>query len=59
LVSCFPDLAGGTARCPSDCDHLDPSVCELDNWVAEGHASALRLDSMRRLLVTRDESDLA
>jgi ribosome biogenesis GTPase len=54
LVSCFPDLAGGTALCPTDCDHLDPSVCELDSWVAGGHASAERLDSMRRLLVTRD-----
>jgi ribosome biogenesis GTPase len=54
LVSCFPDLAGGPALCPSDCDHLDPTVCELDNWVAAGHASPLRLDSMRRLLVTRD-----
>jgi ribosome biogenesis GTPase len=54
LVSCFPDLAGGTAWCPSDCDHLDLSVCELDNWVAAGHASPQRLDSMRRLLVTRD-----
>lgn len=54
LVSCFPDLAAGTVNCPSDCDHLDPSVCELDAWVAAGHASAERLDSMRRLLVTRD-----
>jgi ribosome biogenesis GTPase len=54
LVECFPDLTGGTALCPTDCDHLDPSVCELDNWVAAGHASAERLDSMRRLLVTRD-----
>jgi ribosome biogenesis GTPase len=56
LVECFPDLAGGTALCPSDCDHLDTSVCELDNWVAAGHASAQRLDSLRRLLVTRDET---
>jgi ribosome biogenesis GTPase / thiamine phosphate phosphatase len=54
LVECFPDLAGGTALCPTDCDHLDPTVCELDNWVAAGHASPQRLDSMRRLLVTRD-----
>jgi ribosome biogenesis GTPase / thiamine phosphate phosphatase len=58
LVESFPDLAEGTQRCPSDCDHLDPDVCELDVWVAEGHASAERLDSLRRLLVTRDESAL-
>lgn len=54
LVSCFPDLAGGTALCPTDCDHLDPEVCELDAWVAGGHAAPERLDSLRRLLVTRD-----
>jgi ribosome biogenesis GTPase len=59
LVECFPDLVGGTAMCPSDCDHIDTSVCELDAWVAAGHATAQRLDSLRRLLVTRDESDLA
>jgi ribosome biogenesis GTPase len=54
LVTCFPDLAPGTAECPGDCDHLDPSVCGLDAWVAAGHASAERLDSLRRLLTTRD-----
>lgn len=54
LVECFPDLAGGTAACPTDCDHLDPEVCELDAWVSAGHATADRLDSLRRLLVTRD-----
>jgi ribosome biogenesis GTPase len=55
LVECFPDLAAGTAQCPSDCDHLEPTVCELDAWVAAGHAAAERLESLRRLLVTRDE----
>jgi ribosome biogenesis GTPase len=54
LVECFPDLVGGTAFCPSDCDHIDTSVCELDNWVATGRASPERLDSLRRLLITRD-----
>lgn len=54
LVECFPDLIGGTAACPSDCDHLDPDVCELDAWVSAGNATADRLDSLRRLLVTRD-----
>jgi ribosome biogenesis GTPase / thiamine phosphate phosphatase len=53
LVSCFPDLAGGVADCPGDCDHLDPEVCCLDEWVAAGHAAADRLDSLRRLLVSR------
>jgi ribosome biogenesis GTPase len=54
LVSCFPDLAPGTAECPGDCDHLDPEVCALDEWVATGHAAEVRLDSLRRLLVARD-----
>jgi ribosome biogenesis GTPase / thiamine phosphate phosphatase len=54
LVECFPDLAPGTAACPSDCDHLDTEVCELDAWVSDGHSTAERLDSLRRLLVTRD-----
>jgi ribosome biogenesis GTPase len=53
-VSCFPDLAPGTAECPGDCDHLDPEVCALDEWVATGHAAEVRLDSLRRLLVARD-----
>jgi ribosome biogenesis GTPase len=57
LVTCFPDLSGGTAQCPSDCDHLDPTVCELDAWVAAGHAHPERLDSLRRLLVSRAEAD--
>lgn len=54
MVACFPDLAGGVANCPTDCDHLDLEVCELDAWVAAGHAAPERLDSLRRLLVTRD-----
>jgi ribosome biogenesis GTPase / thiamine phosphate phosphatase len=53
LVSCFPDLAGGAAECPGDCDHLDVEVCCLDEWVEAGHAAADRLDSLRRLLVSR------
>jgi ribosome biogenesis GTPase len=54
LVGCFPDLVGGTADCPGDCDHLDPEVCCLDEWVTLGHADPDRLDSLRRLLVSRD-----
>lgn len=56
LISCFPDLAAGTVNCPNDCDHLDLQVCELDAWVRDGHASPERLDSLRRLLITRDET---
>ena len=53
LVRCFPDLLPGTNECPTDCDHLDPEVCCLDEYVAAGHAHPERLDSLRRLLVSR------
>ena len=53
LVRCFPDLAPGTAECPGDCDHLDDDVCCLADYVAAGHAHPERLDSLRRLLVSR------
>ncbi len=54
LVRAFPDLAGGVAECPTDCDHIDSTVCGLDAWIATGHAHAERLDSLRRLLHARD-----
>lgn len=53
LVRCFADLAPGTTACPTDCDHVDPEVCELDAWVTAGHAHPERLDSLRRLLENR------
>ncbi|RAY13410.1 ribosome small subunit-dependent GTPase A [Actinomadura craniellae] len=54
LVAAFPELAEGAVHCPPNCDHLQPD-CALDNWVAQGHASPGRLDSLRRLLAGRDE----
>jgi ribosome biogenesis GTPase / thiamine phosphate phosphatase len=53
LVRCFPDLVPGTDECPTDCDHVDVEVCCLDDYVAAGHAHPERLDSLRRLLVSR------
>lgn len=53
LVRCFPDLMPGADECPTDCDHLDQEVCCLDEYVAAGHAHPERLDSLRRLLVSR------
>lgn len=53
LVHCFPDLVPGTDECPTDCDHLDVGVCCLDEYVEAGHAHPERLDSLRRLLVSR------
>jgi ribosome biogenesis GTPase len=54
VVEAFGDLAEGTAECPPGCDHLSPG-CALDEWAAEHHAQA-RLDSLRRLLRSREET---
>ena len=52
VVEAFGDLAEGAAECPSGCDHLSPT-CRLDDWARQHHAEA-RLDSLRRLLRSRD-----
>jgi ribosome biogenesis GTPase len=54
VVEAFGDLAEGTAGCPPGCDHLSPG-CALDEdeWAREHHAEA-RLDSLRRLLRSRE-----
>jgi ribosome biogenesis GTPase len=54
VIDSFEDLAEGSAeRCPPHCDHLQ-AACGLDAWVEEGHASRARLDSLRRLLSSRE-----
>ncbi|MGI5167693.1 ribosome small subunit-dependent GTPase A [Spirillospora sp. CA-253888] len=54
VINAFEDLAEGAAeRCPPQCDHLQAD-CGLDAWVADGHASRARLDSLRRLLRSRE-----
>jgi ribosome biogenesis GTPase len=55
VVEAFGDLAEGTAACPPGCDHL-PQGCALDEWAATHQAKA-RLDSLRRLLRSRDFAD--
>jgi ribosome biogenesis GTPase len=57
LIEAFGDLAEGTANCPPGCDHLSPG-CALDDWAAVHHAEA-RLDSLRRLLRSRESPDPA
>ena len=54
VAEAFGDLAEGTAGCPPGCDHLSPG-CALDDWAREHHAEA-RLDSLRRLLRSREDS---
>jgi ribosome biogenesis GTPase len=56
VLRAFPDLAAGTDACPRACDHLSEH-CALDAWVADGHAEAVRLASVRRLLHAREGAD--
>lgn len=57
VVAAFGDLAEGTAACPPGCDHLSPD-CALDEWAAgHGRQAAARLDSLRRLLRSRESAD--
>jgi ribosome biogenesis GTPase len=55
VVEAFGDLAEGTAGCPRGCDHLSEG-CALDDW-ARAHDAVARLDSLRRLLRSRDSAD--
>ena len=54
VVEAFGDLAEGTAACPPGCDHLSPG-CALDEWAA-GHDATARLESLRRLLRSRESA---
>jgi ribosome biogenesis GTPase len=56
VLQAFPDLEAGTAQCPRSCSHDEPE-CALDAWVAAGHADRARLESLRRLLRSRDTRD--
>ena len=60
VVSAFPEFADAIAQCPPGCSHLEAG-CALDDWVAEhgGPAEAARLDSLRRLLRSREGLDPA
>lgn len=55
VVEAFGDLAEGTANCPPGCDHLSEG-CALDDWARE-HDAVARLDSLRRLLRSRDSAE--
>jgi ribosome biogenesis GTPase / thiamine phosphate phosphatase len=55
VVSAFEEFADAIEGCPPGCSHLDAGCC-LDEWVTEhgGPAAAARLDSLRRLLRSRE-----
>jgi ribosome biogenesis GTPase len=57
VLAAFPDLIEGDAECPPHCTHLQED-CALDAWVAAGHADPSRLDSLRRLLASRDSDEI-
>jgi ribosome biogenesis GTPase len=56
VLAAFPDLIEGDADCPPHCTHVQDD-CALDAWVAAGHADPSRLDSLRRLLLSRDADE--
>ncbi len=60
VVSAFPEFAEAIASCPPGCTHME-AECALDDWVAAhgGPAEAARLDSLRRLLRSREGLDPA
>jgi len=59
VVAAFGDLAEGTAGCPPGCDHLSAG-CALDEWAAgQGTQAVARLDSLRRLLRSREAAEQA
>jgi ribosome biogenesis GTPase len=56
VLAAFSDLSEGADDCPRGCTHLQQD-CALDAWVAEGHAEASRLESLRRLLAGRNADE--
>ena len=61
VVRAFGDLAPGALACPSACSHVEPD-CALDDWVRDQGSDprlVARLDSLRRLLTSREEGDAA
>jgi ribosome biogenesis GTPase len=57
VLAAFPDLIEGDAECPPHCSHVQDD-CALDAWVAAGHADPSRLDSLRRLLISRETDEV-
>ena len=53
VVEAFPEIAEGTERCSPGCDHLEEG-CALDAWAVAGNADPARVDSLRRLLRSRE-----
>ncbi|WP_291381036.1 ribosome small subunit-dependent GTPase A [Demequina sp.] len=59
MMSAFPDVADYEAEhCPRGCTHLSAEDgCKLDDWVGDNPDRAIKLDSIRRLLISRASGD--
>jgi len=55
VINAFPDLGALTAGCPRSCSHDEPD-CALNDFAGDGSATALRIDSLRRLIRSRSTS---
>ncbi|HEY3607035.1 MAG TPA: ribosome small subunit-dependent GTPase A [Pseudonocardiaceae bacterium] len=61
IVSAFDEFVEPAEECPPGCGHLGPPQdpdCMLDEVVAAGTASAGRLESLRRLLISKAGHDV-
>jgi ribosome biogenesis GTPase / thiamine phosphate phosphatase len=59
LIKAFPDLAALTDPCPRGCTHGEGEPeCGLDEAVLDGRTDAERVGSFRRLLSSREHSDV-
>jgi len=59
LIGAFPDLEELTDSCPRGCTHGEGEPeCGLDEAIAEGRTEKERVESFRRLLASREQSDV-
>ncbi len=55
VIHAFADLAQAAEACPRGCSHNE-AFCALDDAVVAGTVSAARLESLRRLLTSKEEA---
>ncbi|GAA3765636.1 ribosome small subunit-dependent GTPase A [Salinactinospora qingdaonensis] len=57
VIAGFPDLAETVTECPPGCSHTTAaSGCALDTETAQNHLDPARVNSLRRLLASREET---
>lgn len=55
VIHAFPDLARAAENCPRGCSHNEP-YCALDDAVRDDEVPAVRLDSLRRVLRSKEDA---